>query len=198
MPKRSQNLVGAPPQRAHGDGVHMCWHRPSGSVASLQSTTPASCAAHGLGTTNVLAMLHAVALAVAEPYAEPAVLPAVQTPTASAPRMFLCPSACGSPRALGNVPLLQSEHFLYSRSPTFAEAGRRVRGSSACSDALQSFALEAEAEAEAAAAALASPLCRSESFGADSKFGFEEGAAVFAMDWDSDSGSEDSEEIEVA
>ena len=195
MPKRSQNqALGALPQHARGDGVHMCWHRPSGSVASLQCTTPTSCAVYGVHTTDVLSKLRAVALAVAEPYAEPAVLPAVQTPTVSAPRMFLCPSACGSPRALGNVPLLLSERYPYSTSPTFAEAGRRVRGSSACSDALQ----QAEAEAEAAAATLFAQHCRSDSFGADSKFGFEEGAAAFAMDWDSDSGSEDSEDIEVA
>ena len=133
--------------------------------------------------------MHSVA-PVAAPSAEPAA-PAVQTPTLAAPRMFSGPSAFGSPRALGDVPLLLSEQFLYGSggSQTFTEAERRVRGGSAGGDALQSSA--SAAEAEAAAEKPGARLCRVDSFGADSKFGFEEGASVFVMDWDSDSNSDE-------
>ena len=98
--------------------------------------------------------------------------------------MLSCPSACGSPRLLGDVPLLLSEQYLYGSvgSQTFAEADRRVRGGSACGDALQSSASGAEAEA----AVGKQGLRRADSFGADSKFGFEEGANIFVMDSDSD------------
>jgi hypothetical protein len=145
--------------------------------------TPTNCAVFGL-RTNVLVMLNGV-VPVVPPSAE-APAPAAQAPVFAAPRTFTCPSACGSPRLLGDVPLLLSEQFLYGSggSQTVAEAGRRVRGGSACSDALQSSA-SAEAEKQSA------PLCRSDSFGADSKFGFEEGANVFVMDWDSDSNSDE-------
>ena len=145
--------------------------------------TPTNCAVFGL-RTNVLVMLNGV-VPVVPPSAE-APAPVAQAPVFAAPRTFTCPSACGSPRLLGDVPLLLSEQFLYGSggSQTFAEAGRRVRGGSACSDALQSSA-SAEAEKQSA------PLCRSDSFGADSKFGFEEGANVFVMDWDSDSNSDE-------
>ena len=166
----------------------MCWHRPSGSVASLPCTTPTNAAVYGL-RTNVLVMLNGIVPVV--PPSAGASTPAVLPPAFAAPRMFSCSSACGSPRLLGDVPLLLSEQFLYGSggSQTFAEAGRRVRGGSACSDAMQSPA--SGAEAEAAAEKHGAPLCRSDSFGADSKFGFEEGAAVFAMDWDSDSDSDE-------
>ena len=162
----------------------MCWHRPSGSLALLPCTAPTNCAVFGL-RTNVLVVLHAVAPVAASASAEPAT-PAVQPPAFAAPRMFSCPAACGSPRALGDVPLLLSEQFLYSSSSggSLPEAGRRVRGGSACSAALLSSA--SGAEAEAAAEKPGAPLCRSESFGADSKFGIEEGATFFGMDWDSD------------
>ena len=151
----------------------MCWHRPSGSVAALQCTTPTKHEEYCHGQrTKVLQMLHAVA--VASPAEHDA-------PVVAAPRMFPCPSACGSPRALGDVPLLLSEQFLYSSggSQSFTEAGRRVCGGSACSDALQSSASCAQARP-------AEPPRRADTFGADSKFGFEEGAAVFFMDSDSD------------
>ena len=166
----------------------MCWHRPSGSVASLPCTTPTNAAVYGL-RTNVLVMLNGIVPVV--PPSSEASTASVQAPAVAAPRKFSCPAACGSPRMLGDVPLLLSEQYLYSSggSQTFAEAGRRVRGGSACSDALHSSG--SGAEAEAAAEKQAAPLCRSDSFGADSKFGFEEGAAVFDMDWDSDSDSDD-------
>ena len=160
----------------------MCWHRPSGSVASLPCTTPTNCAVFGL-RTNVLVMLNGI-VPVIPPSAE-APAPVAHAPAFAAPRIFACPSACGSPRMLGDVPLLLSEQALYGSggSQTFAEAGRRVRGGSACSDALQS---SASAEAEAVEKQDAPMMCRSDSFGADSKFGFEEGVNVFVMDSDSD------------
>ena len=156
----------------------MHWHRPSGSVAALQCTTPTKREAYGHGarTKTVLDMLHAVAVVSPSPGEH-------DEPASAVPRMFSCPSACGSPRALGDVPLLLSEQYLYSTSgsATAAEAGRRVCGGSACSDALHSAASCAEAGPRQS-----EPPRRADTFGADSKFGFEAGAPFFFMDSDSD------------
>jgi hypothetical protein len=118
------------------------------------------------------------------PPSQPAAPQLRTLPPVNAPRVALCPSSCGSPRLLGDVPLLLSEQRLYGLggSVTSTEAAeRRTRGSGACMDALERSTSE-----EAMASGAGWHHARSDSFGADSKFGFEEGAAVFNMDYDSD------------
>jgi len=167
----------------------MCWHRPSGALASLPCTAPTNGALYGL-RSNVLVMLHTAAPVV--PPSQPAA-PAVQAPEVTLPRVVLCPSVCGSPRALGDVPMLLSEQQLWGSadgSATFSKGERRTRGSSAGKDALES-------SASAEAAADDSPDAhhhRKKSFGADSKYGFEDGAFLFSMDWESMSDSDDDDE----
>ncbi len=145
----------------------------------LPCTAPTNGARYGL-RYNV-AMQHAAA---AVPPSQPAPEPHLGALVTPAPRTSLSFSACGSPRALGDVPLLMSEQRLWGSggSVTATEtAERRTRGSSACMDAL-AYSTSQEELLDSSSTHHA----RCESFGADSKFGFELGAAVFDMDWDSD------------
>ncbi len=157
----------------------MCWHRQSGSAAMLPCTAPTNGAVYGL-RYNIAMQRAAAAVPPSQPAPEPR-LAALVTPP---PRTSLSFAALGSPRALGDVPLLMSEQRLWGSggSVTATEtAERRTRGSSACMDAL-AFSASQEELAECSSTRHA----RCDSFGADSKFGFELGAAVFDMDWDSD------------
>jgi hypothetical protein len=159
-------------------GIYMSWRRSSGSIAALPCLAPTNGAVYGLRYQAVPQR------SAAEPLPHPASQLPRPAPVSVPQRVSLCASSCGSPRLLGDVPLLLSEQRLYGiggGSVASTEAGeRRTRGSSAGMDALERSTSEDEMVSSGGGMHK-----RCESFGADSKLGFEDGAAVF-MDWDSD------------
>jgi len=166
----------------------MSWRRSSGSIAALPCLAPTNGAVYGLRYQAVPQR------SAAEPLPHPASQLPRPAPVSVPQRVSLCASSCGSPRLLGDVPLLLSEQRLYGiggGSVASTEAGeRRTRGSSAGMDALERSTSEDEMVSSDKRCLSLAPLVlgmhkRCESFGADSKLGFEDGAAVF-MDWDSD------------
>jgi hypothetical protein len=176
----------------HGGGASplplMSWSRQSGAPAVLLSRAPPAASpgyapphggfAHGLDT----------------PFLSQPVTPASlhgDGHAAMTPRMAAKLAACGSPRALGDVPMLLSEQRRWGSCVAVSDASAAALAMMAAEAAQEQrrWAPASPDELQAAAMARCGPR-RYESFGADSKVGFDEGVdpAVLAslMDADSD------------
>jgi hypothetical protein len=197
----------------------MSWSRQSGAPAVLPRTAPGAAAAAGNVRTLELLLPTAADAAAAMLLPSPTSLPHLRrgaSCSAAAARL----SACGSPRLLGDVPMLLSEQARWSPAPspmgtnpgmgttgmgttTEAAGAPEARPSWAPASPEESLvSVLARTSATGGAGLIGTtPPCRDESFGADSKFGFEPaerrlcrgyrnggGAStgVFDMDADSD------------
>ena len=147
----------------------LSWQRQSGSPAMLPRTHSVPSSALSLSVTHVV-------VAPGTPYGEHHGAPFSPGPASAGARLV----ASSSPRALGDVPLLLSEQArLVATPPAAAPAPqprlsgseRRTRNASAAVVALAA----SEAALAAAAAEQQARLPRNtSSFGADSKYGFDE------------------------
>ena len=167
------------------DGAsYLSWQRTSGSTALLPRTHSVPSTALSLSVTHVV-------VAPGTPYGDGHVAPYSPGPASAGARLM----TASSPRALGDVPLLLSEQArLVANTPPAAAPApaprvsgseRRTRNASAAVAALAANEAALAAAAAATAAAVAAEHVRMprnmSSFGADSKYGFDEASySVFS------------------
>jgi hypothetical protein len=153
-----------------GSASLMSWSRQSGTPAVLLSRAPPGVAVpHGFLLGLDVPFL-SLPLAPASPYAHAAV----------PPRML---AACGSPRALGDVPMLLSEQRRWGSCVAVSDASAAALAVMATEAALEERCLAPASPDELQAARSGAPISY-HSFGADSKIGFDDIDPALLMDVD--------------